>query len=383
MTQSRFSGGPLDAEYAISIVETVREPLLVLDGELRTRLVNAAFCRTFQVTREESLDRPVFELGNGQWDMPALRTLLTAVLPERRTVEDYEVAHEFEHIGRRVMLLNARELAAAKRKERLILVAIEDVTERRRAEVALAWHSREIQRSNRELEEFAYVASHDLQEPLRKIQAFADLLSTDCADALGPTGLDYLNRMVDASRRMQALITDLLALSRVTTGRRSLVPVDLGAIVREVLTDLELALRDAGGRVEVGPLPTVAGDRVHMTRLFQNLISNAIKFRRTDTPPLIRIDATRVPRPGGGQDGAVHEIHVRDNGIGFDQRHADLIFMPFQRLHPRGAFPGTGIGLTICRKIVERHGGTLATTSAPGVGSSFVITLPEKQPLGD
>ncbi len=360
------------SHYADSIVETIREPLLVLDDETRVQLANAAFYRTFAVTAEQTLGKQLFELGNGQWNIPALLERLSQIRTDNRAFEDFEVIHSFETIGRRIMWLNGRRLVLPS-LEGVILLAIEDVTQRRLAERALAVHTREMERSNGDLEQFAYVASHDLQEPLRKIRAYSDLLVAEYAGSLDSVGRDYVNRITGAAARMQVLIGELLTLSRVATAERSFAPVPLQGVVQEVLADMEVALCDAGGTVELGQMPTVEADRFQMRQLFQNLLSNALKFRRDGIPPRVTIDT------GDLDGGLAQRIIISDNGIGFDAEHRDLIFAPFQRLHSRAAYPGTGMGLTICRKIVERHSGTIIASSTPGSGSSFTITLPTWQ----
>ncbi|HMD50325.1 MAG TPA: ATP-binding protein, partial [Bryobacteraceae bacterium] len=230
-------------------------------------------------------------------------------------------------------------------------------------------------RSNGELEQFAYVASHDLQEPLRKIQAFGDRLKTKFSDGLPNEGKDYLERMQNAAYRMQTLINDLLTLSRVATQTRPFVDVDLSETAWLVQCDLESRIEQLGGSVEVGALPVIAADRVQMSQLLQNLIGNGLKFHKPDVPPRVTVRSAKVRDPNGAAED-VCRISVEDNGIGFDEKYCDRIFQVFQRLHGRNEYEGTGIGLAICRKIVERHGGTITAHSTPGTGSQFVITLP-------
>lgn len=235
--------------------------------------------------------------------------------------------------------------------------------------------------SNRELEQFAYVASHDLQEPLRKIQAFGDRLKVKAAPQLSDDARDYLARMQSAASRMQTLINDLLAFSRVTSKAQPFVPVQLGQVAREVLADLETRIEQSGGQVEVGPLPTLMADPLQMRQLLQNLIGNALKFHRPEVPPLVRVTAeTMTAVPPATQSALAPQpfcrLAVADNGIGFDQKYGDRIFNVFQRLHGRGQYEGSGVGLAICRKIVERHGGTIAASSIPGEGTTFVVMLP-------
>jgi light-regulated signal transduction histidine kinase (bacteriophytochrome) len=233
----------------------------------------------------------------------------------------------------------------------------------------------ELERSNRELQDFAFVASHDLQEPLRKIQAFGDRLRTVQSERLDERGLDYLDRMNRAAGRMHTLINDLLMFSRVATKAKPFLPTDLNSIVSDVIGDLEQRIADTGGSVEVGELPEIDADALQMRQLFQNLIANALKFHRKDEKPKVVVRADRAEEASDGHC----RITVEDNGIGFEEKYLDRIFTPFQRLHARNAYEGTGIGLAVCRKIVERHGGTLTAKSTPGVGSTFEITLPYKQ----
>jgi light-regulated signal transduction histidine kinase (bacteriophytochrome) len=245
----------------------------------------------------------------------------------------------------------------------------------------------ELERSNRDLDDFATIASHDLQEPLRKIQAFGDRLSERSSGALDEESLDYLARMTSAAGRMQTLINDLLHYSQVTLHPEPPRPVDLGEVVAEVLTDLDERIRTTHGTVHVGPLPTILGNPLQMRQLFQNLIANALKFHVAGVAPEVHIDALAR---GGARPARLDpereprwEIKVRDNGIGFDQRHAEKIFAPFQRLHGRQAFEGTGMGLAICRRIVAVHGGSITATAGARGGSTFVIVLPRGSLIAD
>jgi light-regulated signal transduction histidine kinase (bacteriophytochrome) len=245
----------------------------------------------------------------------------------------------------------------------------------------------QLERSNRDLQEFAYVASHDLQEPLRKILAFGDRLTTHYKAALDETGQDYLARMLDASRRMQILINDLLTYSRVATQAQPFVRVDLARVAADVVADLEHRIEQAKGRVEIGPLPTIDADPTQIHQLLQNLVGNALKFHRPDAPPVVKVYAheggERGARNGERQeatlDASRFTLHVEDNGIGFDPKYTDRIFKPFQRLHSRNDYEGAGMGLAICRRIVERHDGIITAVSAPGQGATFIVTLPLRQ----
>ena len=253
-----------------------------------------------------------------------------------------------------------------------------DITESLKTRKELHRFNEKLQQSNRELQDFAYVASHDLQEPLRKVQAFSDRLRTKYADKLEGEGLDYLERMRSAANRMQMLIQDLLTFSRVSTKAQPFIPVNLETITKEVLSDLEVKVEETGATIEYMDLPTIDADPMQMRQLMQNLIGNALKFRQKDTAPLIGIHALRVEPNGSGGSGYC-QIYVRDNGIGFDEKYADKIFAVFQRLHGRTEYEGSGVGLAICRKIAERHNGTITAQSLPDGGSTFIVTLPLKQ----
>lgn len=232
-----------------------------------------------------------------------------------------------------------------------------------------------LSRSNHELEDFAYVASHDLQEPLRKVTAFGDRLKARCSDMLDETGQDYVERMQNAARRMSILINDLLTYSRVSSKAQPFAEVDLEETVREVLEDLEVHIEELNATVHVGPLPCVQADASQMRQLMQNLITNALKFHKPNTPPAVKIYSRPVDEDAteGTASGPAVEVVVEDNGIGFDEKYADQIFRMFQRLHGRGEYEGTGVGLAVCRKIAERHGAVLTGKSTAGAGARFAV----------
>ena len=259
---------------------------------------------------------------------------------------------------------------------------VHDITKQKLSEERLRRYAAELERSNRELQDFAYVSSHDLQEPLRKIQAFGDRLLNKEYDNLSEQGKDYVDRMLNAASRMQNLINDLLSFSRVTSKAKPFVKVKLDSIVSEVLSDLEVAIEKTAAQIVRSPLPEIEAEPTQMRQLFQNLISNAIKFRKENESPIINIYAKDLQRqahmtatPG---DQAV-EIYVEDNGIGFDEKYLDKIFNIFQRLEGQ-KYEGSGVGLAICRKIAIRHGGDITARSQPGVGTRFIVTLAIKQP---
>jgi signal transduction histidine kinase len=235
----------------------------------------------------------------------------------------------------------------------------------------------ELERSNNDLEQFAYVASHDLQEPLRKIVSFGDLLRKHDAAALSERGRDCVERMCSATVRMQTLIEDLLAYARVTSRAKPFERVDLGALARDVLSDIDALVHETGGSVDVGDLPTVEADALQMRQLLQNLLTNALKFHREEEPPRVRLRACSGTDAGHGEGGTtLAGFTVEDNGIGIDEEHRDRVFGIFQRLHGRGVYRGSGIGLAICRKIVDRHGGRISVGDAPGKGTAITVLLP-------
>jgi len=253
------------------------------------------------------------------------------------------------------------------------VVLFKDITERKRSAEALVHKAEELTRSNAELEQFAFVASHDLQEPLRKIRAFGDRLKTKCASVLPVEGADYLDRMQNASARMQTLINDLLTFSRVISRTEPFVTVDLAQVTHEVLSDLEVRIERTGATVEVGDLPKIDADPMQIRQLLQNLIGNALKFHLPEAKPIVKVQSEIVD---GGWDGPVCRLTIKDNGIGFEEKYLDKIFAVFQRLHGRQEYEGTGIGLAVCRRIVDRHKGNITAKSTPGEGATFIIHLP-------
>ncbi|HYU26186.1 MAG TPA: ATP-binding protein, partial [Thermoanaerobaculia bacterium] len=357
------------ARAAREILETMADALFVLDAEGRIRVINGAVRTLLGYTHSDLLGRSIDTLEVMGGDATISRTLRE--LSRRGAIRDQArmLRHKDGHaIDVSISISPVSEVNV---REGAVVIA-RDIRERKRAEEELHSAMRRLEASNRELEDFAYVASHDLQEPLRKIQAFGDRLKAKHAAELAPQGRDYVDRMQAAAKRMQILINDLLSFSRVTTKAQPFVQVDLGVVAREVAHDLELRAHEAGGEISIGALPSIDADPLQMRQLLQNLASNALKFHREGVPP-------RVEITGELDDGARARIVVADNGIGFDEKYAERIFTMFERLHGRGSYEGTGIGLAICRKIAERHGGEIAARSTPGHGSTFIVTLPVHQ----
>lgn len=249
--------------------------------------------------------------------------------------------------------------------------------ERDQAEAELNEYARNLEHTNQELRDFTNIASHDLQEPLRKIQTFGELLQERCAPNLDAQGADYVRRMQDAARRMQALVAELLVYSRLTSRAQPFSRVDLTQVTQQVLADFDMLIEEKEAQVHLTPLPTVEGDQIQLSQLMQNLVGNALKFHKKDRSPVVHIYSPQ--KDAASTRNGFCEICVEDEGIGFEPKYTDRIFQPFQRLHGRDQYEGTGMGLAICRKIVDRHGGTIHVESTPNVGTKFTIRLPYKQ----
>jgi PAS domain S-box-containing protein len=239
-----------------------------------------------------------------------------------------------------------------------------DITARKRAET-------EVRRANAELQQFAHIVSHDLQEPLRTVGSFVSLLAKRYQGRFDADAEEYIAFAVDGARRMQQMIQDLLAYSRMGGQAREFTPIDCEGVLARVMRDLQGAITEQHATITHDPLPTVVGDGVRLRQVFQNLLGNALKFRG-EAPPCVHISAQRLPQQW--------QLVVRDNGIGIDPTQMGRLFQVFQRLHPRSAYPGTGIGLAMCKKIVEQHGGQIWVESAPGQGAAFFFTLPLRDP---
>ncbi len=469
-------------EYAQAIVDTIWEPLVILDKDLRVQRAAPGFYRAFQALPEETEGVLFYDLGNGQWNIPRLRLLLENILPRNSSFQNFEVEHSFPRIGQRSMLLNARRIRHDLQGEELILLAIDDVTDRRQAaeiryrrlfetaadgilvldarsleildanphflemcicprtdvigkrlweaglfeltgrlrdmmtelrnkevvrvenigvvardgkrldaemiatrymvagEEVIQCNIRDIterkraeddvRRSNEDLQQFAYAASHDLQEPLRTVRSFAQLVVRKYEPVLDEEGRKFLEYLQSGAERMGELIRDLLAFSQVNSLDIRPEFVDAEAVLASTVMNLQMAIAESSAIVTNDHLPTVRIDRMQFLQLFQNLIGNALKYRKPDEPPHIHVAAQR--------ERAEWVFSVRDNGIGFDPRHAEKVFGVFRRLHGK-EYPGTGIGLAICKKIVERTGGRIWAESSAGEGSTFYFSIPDSK----
>lgn len=285
--------------------------------------------------------------------------------------DDHEMPF-YDEIGKRWLKMSVKDTHPVNEKDypdlqNVWVVTLTDITMLQKAAELQDNKQKTLERSNKDLEHFAYVASHDLREPLRKISAFAERLNAKYGDKLEGDGTLYLKRMTDATHRMQNLIDDLLAFSRVSRHSTDLESADLNSIISLALADLD----KSNAIIDFDKLPVIKANPIQMTQLFQNLLSNAIKFRKKDVPPKITVKYEQTPTE--------YQIMIQDNGIGFEETDAERIFEIFQRLNGRSEYNGTGIGLAICKKIVENHSGTIHAISRPNEGATFIIRLPITQ----
>ncbi|MBC8353728.1 MAG: HAMP domain-containing protein [Planctomycetes bacterium] len=327
------------------------------------------------------ISRPIQHLVDAAQTVSAKADYSTRVMKE----SDDELGVLCEAFNSMLSQIQQRDAELAQHRQNLEQLVQERTQSLEHKTAELEDSNSELIRSNTELQQFAFIASHDLQEPLRKVQAFGDLLVNKYQDKIDDEGRDYLKRMQTAATRMRALIDGLLSYSRIASKGQPFTSVNLHSVLQNVLSDLESRIEQTGGKVECDGLPTIEADALQMQQLLQNLIGNGLKFCHPDVPPLVTIRSRPYRNNGqsrrstSGLASEECEITVQDNGVGFDQQFAERMFQPFQRLHGRDQFEGTGMGLAICRKIVERHGGRISGTSPPGQGAAFVITLPVTQ----
>jgi two-component system CheB/CheR fusion protein len=349
--------------FAENIVDTVREPLLVLDADLRVKSANRAFHERFQLNANETAGHSLYELGDRRFDIPDLRRLLHEILIEKKQLEDFRVEWETPRNGpETVLLLNARQLIKRNGEEPLILLAIEDITARTRA-------MKPLQDANRDLKHFAYAASHDLQEPLRMVTSYTQLLARHYAGKTDPLAEQFIAYAVGGAQRMEMLLNGLREYWSINEEQTVNDEVaDCNRIVEMALANLANRIEQSGAVVTHDSLPSVRAEIVPLELLFQNLIGNGLKYVRKGEAPRVHIAAQH--------NGSEWEFLVRDNGIGVEAKYLSMIFTPFKRLHGAAEYPGSGLGLAICKRIVERYKGRIWAESTYGHGSTFHFTLP-------
>lgn len=390
--------------YAEAILTTIHEPLLVLDFDFKIKSANQAFYTKFQSTEEEIFGKEIFQIGNNEWENTTLRNNLEKFRKDKTTFKEWEEDFEFPLIGKKTLCINAQPVKRESGKN-LILLAINDITQRKETEekLKLFAHELEIQvqertlslkeanieleHSNKNLEQFASIASHDLQEPLRKIQVFAGLLNQRHQNDTTPDTKELLNKIVVATERMSTLIKDVLNFSRITNPEVAFKKTNFNNILENVMKDFDLLMHEKKASVRQEDLPVIEAIPIQINQLFYNLVNNSLKFSKQDTPPVINISSTILNSSEISKYPNLHpgisycEIKFTDNGIGFDQEYADQIFMIFERLHSQTEYSGTGIGLALCKKIVTIHHGEIRAESKLNKGTTFYIILPLKQPV--
>ncbi len=365
-------------DYVDSIITNMRDTLIVISPDGIIQTVNKATCDLLGYKEEELIGQSFETIFNtssffiSEHDQPG----------SHEYADDNEKLYVRKDGGKVPVLVSSAVMQDNAGNAQGFVYVARDITERKTAEEELKTFSGKLEQSNRELQEFAYVASHDLQEPLRKVTAFGDRLNAKFGDTLGEQGRDYIQRMQNAASRMSALIEGLLHYSRVTTQAKPFERVDLAQVAQDVVADLEILIDQTGASVEVKDLPTIDADPLQMRQLLQNLIGNALKFNKKDTKPVVTIYGKRIDGNNGGPDSDLYELTVEDNGIGFKEEHLDRIFGVFQRLHGRNEYEGTGIGLSVCKKIAERHSGSITAEGSDGEGARFIVTLPVRQERG-
>lgn len=368
-------------EYAESIIDTVREPLIVLDQDLRVVTANRSFYGVFKVKPEETLKQLIYDLGNKQWDIPKLRELLETILPQKTTFENYEVEHDFTTIGRRIMLLNARQIQRAMGKEKIILLAIEDITERKEIEKGLEKAheelnalATELKRANMAKSEFLANISHELRTPLNSIIGFSEVLFDETFGPLNQKQMKYVYNVSTSGKHLLLLINQILDMAKVESGKMHLILTNIPTKI--LLYEISLLVTDMVNKkklrltLEIDEnLPNIQADDLKVKEIIYNLISNAVKFTPEDGEILIQ--AKRV--------GPEIEVLIQDTGIGIASENADKIFEGFFRVDTpySRVTEGTGLGLPLSKKLVELHGGKLSVISEGlNKGTTVRFTLP-------
>jgi PAS domain S-box-containing protein len=356
-----------DLREQAALLDLAHDAILVRSVDGKIRYWNDGAEKTYGWTRLEALGKTTNTLLRPHFPRP-LDDLMADLLRDGEW--EGELGHRTKS-GERITVASRWALQKGPEGSPTGMLEINrDISLRKRAEEQVKSYMAKLEESNQALQDFASIASHDLQEPLRKVSAFGSMLKQKCGGSLDEQGSDYLERMLNANQRMQSLLAALLEYARLSTRVDPFVDVELSKTVHEVLSDLEVRIKKTGGEVRVEALPVIQADPIQMRQLFQNLIGNALKFCETGKKPIVQVRSV-------SNTGSECQIVVEDNGIGFEERFLEKIFAPFQRLHGRSShYEGTGMGLAICKKIVERHGGSITAKSAPGEGAAFIVKLP-------
>lgn len=384
-------------KYAEAIVTTIHEPLLILTKDFCIKGANKSFYEKFTATELETVGKMFFELDGGKWDVRGLRERLQKILPDHSYFEQFEVPVILPSSGQVILLLNARQLINENNNEQLILLAIHDITDQKAFEQELEQQVQartaelkeaniNLQRSNEDLQQFASIASHDLQEPLRKIKTFSTLLNRRFATNIPDEGKGIIDKIELSADRMAQLIKDVLQYSKLAHAPKKFIQTDLNIILKNVMSDLDLLVAETHALIHYkDSLPVVDAIPLQMNQLFYNLLINSLKFHRASMPPEITISSRMLPHEEIKQHNNLNEnlsyveIKFLDNGIGFDQQFTEQIFQLFERLHSLKEFEGTGLGLALCKKIVEHHHGHIFALSKEGEGAVFYVILPAHQ----
>jgi two-component system CheB/CheR fusion protein len=373
-------------KYSETIIATIHNPMLVLDRELHIKSANTPFYKQFEI-HEKAEGRKLSTLQNNQWKIPQLLKLLGELSQKKNAVYNVELTHHFKGLGEKILLVNA-QLTKKDNNEQLIVLVLEDITERaelRNKEKKLLDElqvaNTTLKEVNNELTSFNYVSSHDLQEPLRKIKTFVKLILNEERDGLSDTAINYFKRIEKSANKMQFLIEDLLAYSHISFKDRKFEKIDIREVVEEIKKEFSETIKDKNASIETGELLHAKAISFQFHQLLFNLIGNALKYSDPGRPPHILINSkiakgNKLPYPDLIPGAQYCHISISDNGIGFASKYKERIFNVFERLHDKGKYEGTGIGLAICKKIVNNHKGFISATSEEGKGSTFDIYLP-------
>jgi two-component system CheB/CheR fusion protein len=365
--------------YAESIFKTIREPLIIIDCDFFVKSANPSFYKYFQTTEKETEGYSLFEIGDCQWDIPDFKDLIFKMLSEKTSIEDFKVDTICKGTGKKIMMVNARRILNAK-PPGMILLALEDITDAVEANAQLTIKNAELQTYNEQLEAFSSAASHDLQEPLRKIHMFCKRI-IDNEENLSETSKHNLERMLFAVTNMSKLIADLIDYSRINFVEKEYKKTDLNLLLKKTIADNRDTILEKNAVITVSPFPQLNVIPYQIQQLFTNLILNSIKYVKEGVIPDIKIE-TKQPSTeeileiGGNKDINYVKICVSDNGIGFSQEFESKIFDPFYRLHNNDQYHGSGLGLTLSKKIVLNHNGFITTKSKINEGTTFYIYLP-------